>query len=74
MLGGDDAAYAVVARTARDGYQNVSFSSTAVDTNRSGWVSGIITAARGPVTDTFAFGCSMDFANATVRNLELNRR
>ena len=65
---------AVVARTARDGYQNLSFSSTAVDTNRSGWVSGTITAVRGPVTDTFAFGCSMDFANATVRNLELNRR
>ena len=65
---------AVVARAARDGYQNVNFGSTAVDTNRGGWVSGTITAARGPVTDSFAFGCSMDFANATVRNLELNRR
>jgi hypothetical protein len=65
---------AVVARTARDGYQNVNFTSTAVDTNRSGWVSGTITASRGPVTDTLAFGCSMDFGTATVRNLELNRR
>ena len=65
---------AVVARTARDGYQNVSFTSTAVDTSRSGWVSGAITASRGPVTDTFDFGCSMDFNAATVRNLELNRR
>jgi hypothetical protein len=52
----------------------VSFSSTVVDTNRSGWVSGAFTAARGPLTDTFTFGCSMDFASATVRNLELNRR
>jgi hypothetical protein len=63
-----------VARTARDGYQNVNFTSTAVDTSRSGWVSGTITANRGPVSDTFDFGCSMDFANATVRNLQLNRR
>jgi len=65
---------AVVARTARDGYQNVSFNSTAVDTSRSGWVSGTITASRGPVTDSFNFGCSMDLGTATVRNLELNRR
>jgi hypothetical protein len=65
---------AVVARTARDGYQNVNFTSTAVDTSRSGWVSGTITANRGPVSDTFDFACSMDFANATVRNLQLNRR
>lgn len=65
---------AVVARTARDGYQNVSFSSIAVDSSRSGWVSGVITATRGPVSDTFDFGCSMDFATATVRNLDLNRR
>jgi hypothetical protein len=64
----------VVARTARDGYQNVNFNSIAVDANRNGWVSGTITAARGPVTDTFDFGCSMDFASATVRNLQLNRR
>ena len=65
---------AVVVRTARDGCQNVNFSSTAVDTDRSGWVSGTITAARGPVTDTLGVSCSMDFATATVRNLELNRR
>jgi hypothetical protein len=65
---------AVVARTARDGYQNVNFTATAVDTNRTGWISGTITAARGPVTDTFDFGCSMDFATANVRNLQVNRR
>ncbi len=65
---------AVVSRTARDGYQNVSFGSTAIDRNRSGWVSGTITATRGPVSDTFDFGCSMDFATASVRSLELNRR
>lgn len=65
---------AVVARAARDGYRNVSFSSTAVDTQRSGWVSGTITATRGPVSDTFDFGCAMDFANATPRNVELKRR
>lgn len=65
---------AVVARAARDGYQNVSFSSTALDTSRSGWVSGSITASRGPVTDTFDFSCSMDFSTATVRNLEWKRR
>lgn len=65
---------AVVARANRDGYQNVSFASTAIDTNRSGWVSGTISASRGPVTDTFDFGCSMDFRSAQVRNLEWNRR
>jgi hypothetical protein len=65
---------AVVARTARDGYQNVNFSSIAVDKNRSGRVAGAISASRGPVNDTFDFGCSMDFATAAVRNLELNRR
>jgi hypothetical protein len=65
---------AVVARAGRDGYQNVNFTSTAVDTRRSGWVSGTITATRGPVSDTFDFACSMDFAAATVRNLEFNRR
>ena len=65
---------AVVARTARDGYQNVSFSSTAVDNRRADWVSGTLTASRGPVTDTFDFGCSMDFGSARVRNVEVNRR
>jgi len=65
---------AVVARTNRDGYQNVNFSSTGIDTRRSEWISGSITASRGPVTDTFDFGCSMDLRAARVRNLELNRR
>ncbi len=65
---------AVVARAGRDGYQNVNFTSTALDVNRSGWVTGTITGTRGPVTDTFDFGCSMDFPTATVRNLQLNRR
>lgn len=65
---------AVVARTARDGYQNVSFGSTSIDNRRAGWVSGSLTASRGPVTDTFDFGCSMDFGAAQVRNVEVNRR
>ncbi len=65
---------AVVTRTARDGYQNVKFTSTAVDISRGGWVNGTITASRGRETDTFDFGCSVDFATANVRNLELNRR
>jgi hypothetical protein len=65
---------AVVARTARDGYQNVSFSSTAVDNRRADWVSGTLTASRGPVTDTFDFGCSMDFGSARVRNVDVTRR
>jgi hypothetical protein len=65
---------AVVARTNRDGYQNVNFTSTAIDTTRSGRVAGIITATRGPVTDTFDFACSMDFSAARVNNVELNRR
>ena len=65
---------AVVARTARDGYQNVSFTSTAVDNRRVDWLSGTLTAGRGPVSDTFDFGCSMDFASARVRNVEVSRR
>jgi hypothetical protein len=65
---------AVAARTNRDGYQNVNFSSTAIDANRSGRIVGTITATRGPVTDTFDFGCSMDFSAARVNNVELNRR
>lgn len=65
---------AVIARTNRDGYENVRFGATQIDTRRSEWVSGSITAARGPVTDTFDFGCSMDFRNARVRNVELTRR
>ena len=65
---------AVVARTNRDGYQNMTFSSTSIDTSRSEWISGTATASRGPVTDTFDFGCSMDLRAARVRNVELNRR
>jgi len=65
---------AVVARTNRDGYENVRFTATGVDTSRSEWISGSITASRGPVTDTFDFGCSMDLRAARVRNVELNRR
>jgi len=65
---------AVVARTNRDGYQNVNFSSTAIDANRSGRVAGTITATRGPITDTFDFGCLMDFSAARVQSVELNRR
>lgn len=65
---------AVVVRTNRDGYQNVVFDSTVIDTSRADWVSGAITARRGPVTDTFTFGCSMDMRAASVRNLEFNRR
>ncbi len=65
---------AVVARTNRDGYQNVNFSSTAMDPNRNGRVVGAFTATRGPVTDTFDFSCSMDLSAARVLNLELSRR
>ena len=64
---------AVVARTNRDGYQNVNFTSTAIDNSRSG-INGTVTATRGPVTDTFDFSCSMDFATANVRNLQFKRR
>lgn len=65
---------AVVARTNRDGYQNVVFGATAMDNTRSDWITGSLTASRGPVTDSFAFGCLMDLRNSTVRNVELNRR
>jgi hypothetical protein len=65
---------AVVARTARDGYQNVTFRSTSIDNRRTGWVTGDLTASRGPVTDTFDFGCYMDFGAAQVRNVEVTRR
>lgn len=65
---------AVVARTNRDGYQNVSFGSTQVDPNRTDYVIGNLTAARGPVTDTFDFACSMDLRAGTVRNIEVKRR
>lgn len=65
---------AVVARTNRDGYQNVVFGATAIDNTRSDWITGSLTASRGPVTDSFAFGCQMDLRNSTVRSVELNRR
>jgi hypothetical protein len=65
---------AVVARVNRDGYQNVSFGATGMDTRRRDWVSGTATANRGPVTDTFDFGCSMDLNSGSVRNLDLKRR
>jgi hypothetical protein len=65
---------AVAARANRDGYQNLNFTSTAVDPNRAGTVSGTLTGSRGPVGDALAFTCSMDFPSATVRNVELSRR
>jgi hypothetical protein len=77
--GGDTAALracqdAVVARVNRNGYENVRFTSTQVDRSRVEWVSGALTASRSSVTDNFDFGCSMDMRNATVRNVEVNRR
>ncbi|MDE3165384.1 MAG: hypothetical protein KGN36_06225 [Acidobacteriota bacterium] len=65
---------AVVARAQRDGYQNVAFASTAIDTTRGGRVAGAITATRGPLTDTFDYGCTMDFGSARVTGLDFNRR
>ena len=65
---------AVVARSNRDGYQNVSFGSLEAGARFGEWISGTITATRGPVTDTFDFRCSMDLSSARVRNLELKRR
>ncbi len=65
---------AVVMRVNRDGYQNAVFGSTTMDGSRPDWVVGTVTARRGPTTDTFAFGCSMDMRAGSVRNLELNRR
>ena len=57
---------AVIARTNRDGYQNVSFNSTAIDTRRNDGISGTMTASRGRVTDTFDFSCSMDLGAPPV--------
>ncbi len=65
---------AVVARVNQSGYQNVQFGSTGIDTQRSGWVSGTITASRVLVSDTFDFGCSMDFSAARVLDVQVNRR
>ncbi len=64
----------VVARINRDGYQSPDFASTAIDNRRAGWISGVVSARRGPVNDTFDFSCSMDFQTASVRSLEFNRR
>jgi hypothetical protein len=65
---------AVVARLNQAGYQDLQFATTRIDTQRSGWVSGAITAKSVLVTDTFDFGCSMDFNAARVLNLDLTRR
>jgi hypothetical protein len=65
---------AVVARANRDGYQNVSFTATTVDSQRSDRITGSITGARGPLTDTFDFTCSMDVRSGQVGNLQMNRR
>jgi hypothetical protein len=43
-------------------------------TKGSEWISGTITAGRGPVTGTFDFGCSIDRSAARVRSVELNLR
>jgi hypothetical protein len=65
---------AVIARAAQSGYQNARFQSTSFDNRRSEWIVGTMTAARGPITDTFEFGCAMDLRAAQVRNVDLARR
>lgn len=65
---------AVVARVNQAGYQNARFGSTGVDNQRSGWVSGVVTATNVLATDTFDFGCSMDFNAARALNVQVNRR
>ena len=65
---------AVVARVNQAGYQNARFGSTGIDNQRSGWVSGAVTATNALATDTFDFGCSMDFNAARVLNIQVNRR
>lgn len=65
---------AVVARANRDGYQNISFTSTTADPRRTDWITGSITGARGQLRDTFDFTCSMDVRSTQVTNLQLNRR
>ena len=65
---------AVVARVNQAGYQNARFGSTGIDNQRSGWVSGVVTATSALATDTFDFGCSMDFNAARVLNVQVNRR
>ena len=65
---------AVVARVNQAGYQNARFGSTGIDNQRSGWVSGAVTATNALATDTFDFSCSMDFNAARVLNIQVNRR
>ena len=65
---------AVVARVNQAGYQNARFGSTQIDNQRSGWVSGAVTATNALATDTFDFGCSMDLNAARVLNIQVNRR
>jgi len=65
---------AVVARVGRDGYGNVKFASTAIDNRRNDFVSGDLTASRGPVNDRFDFNCTMDFNNSSVRSVDVRRR
>jgi hypothetical protein len=65
---------AVVARIGRDGYGNVNFASTVIDTRRNDTVTGSLTASRGPVGDGFDFSCAMDFNNASVRSVDARRR
>jgi hypothetical protein len=65
---------AVVARVGRDGYGNVHFASTVIDNRRDDFVSGELTASRGPVGDRFDFSCTMDFNNSSVRSVDVRRR
>lgn len=65
---------AAAARAKQDGYQNLAFQTTVVDTSRANYVSGTLTGSRGPLTDSFTFGCTMDFPNAQVRSVDLMRR
>lgn len=65
---------AVVARVNQAGYQNVRVGSIGIDAQRSGWVSGTITASNVLATDTFDFSCSMDFSSARVLDVQVKRR
>jgi len=66
---------AVVSRLSRDGYRNPNFNGAAPDNRRgAGWVSGQVSASRGPVADRFDFSCSVDPRGGQVRSVDLNRR
>jgi len=65
---------AAVARVNQLGYQNVQFNSTEIDPRRSGWMTGSLTARRVLVTDTFDFGCSMDFRTGRLIDVQVTRR